>query len=436
MILRMECIHPERSADEQKTCMYGVSLRNRRGPRKSRTLIQVKPVCIFEVASTLAKNFSWNHVCDPSMGFLREDGTFSIVVHMSLYTEELQMLKKQMGVRMCNGAYRSAIDSANEMLQLHPWPYHFLRYLSSALVCLGEFDQALQALSECLNLCHHSEALCHRGQVLFFAGKLEEAVKDASDVLPITTDASHVACAYNNRAMARILMGEYEAAYNDASSAINYDRFRSYSYNTRALANLRLERYEDAIKDAKESLSYMPSHRSHHRMSEAYTHLGELEHARSHAIAGIKQLRVIEDDGTLEAQMAIAHGQFGRVCMKEKKYREAARHLQRAIKLASRSHSPSVWPDYAVDKDAEVFNWAKLLESARKMSTSPPASPAPSSSSSSSSFTSTPSSSSSSTSSASTFSSPVSPACSTSSSPASSPTSSPSYRRSSRWSAE
>ena len=85
MILKMQCMEPVVPAGIDQTCMYGVSLRNRKGPRKSRTLIQVKPVPIHQVKSTLAKHFSWSHVCEDASGFL-VDGCFSIVVHMSLYT--------------------------------------------------------------------------------------------------------------------------------------------------------------------------------------------------------------------------------------------------------------------------------------------------------------------------------------------------------------
>jgi tetratricopeptide (TPR) repeat protein len=71
---------------------------------------------------------------------------------------------------------------------------------------------------------------------------------------------------YMYRAIAKIQLGDYTGAENDASLAIERNPFLAHAYYTRGFANVKLGKYKDAEKDISMALEYNPGSQDYLRL--------------------------------------------------------------------------------------------------------------------------------------------------------------------------
>ena len=63
---------------------------------------------------------------------------------------------------------------------------------------------------------------------------------------------------YMYRAIAKIQLGDFQGAENDAALAIERNPFLAHAYYTRGFANLKLEKFKEADEDFTYALEYNP----------------------------------------------------------------------------------------------------------------------------------------------------------------------------------
>ncbi len=111
----------------------------------------------------------------------------------------------------------------------------------------GEYNAAIEELRTAIEL-NPSSAPAHYGLALALTltGHLEQAISESDTAIRLSPRDPLVWAFYNNRAWARLLLGDYEAAVEDAGQAIRHPAADYGAYSQLASALALLDRREEA----------------------------------------------------------------------------------------------------------------------------------------------------------------------------------------------
>jgi tetratricopeptide (TPR) repeat protein len=135
---------------------------------------------------------------------------------------------------------------------------HFQEGLS--LLKAKRYDEAINVLSRDI-----SEAYNNRAHAWYLKGDYQRAVVDYTKALDITPN---YADAHNNRGLALYQMGEYDRAMSDYNKAIEINPRLAEAYYNRAASWLNKNHYDQAVADYTKAIEINP------RFGEAYYNRG------------------------------------------------------------------------------------------------------------------------------------------------------------------
>ena len=170
------------------------------------------------------------------------------------------------------GMFDQALDTLTEALELDPESaaaYHARARLRAAR---GERDAALEDFAKTLEL-EPTSALAYadRGEMYLASGELDKASRDFSRAIRAAPENAHFQF---RRGLVRSEAGDYARAIEDFSGAIERGGQLGLAYYHRGLAHAALGKFDDAIADYNAALAFDPA------LAEAYLNRGLARAAR------------------------------------------------------------------------------------------------------------------------------------------------------------
>jgi tetratricopeptide (TPR) repeat protein len=131
------------------------------------------------------------------------------------------------------------------------------RMRGTAWALKGEYDYAIQDLTEAIRLYPSPDTYNHRALTWAAAKDYDNAIKDYSVALQI--DQRYV-LAYNNRGIAWAAKKDYDNAIKDYTEAIRLDPKYTRPFNNRGIVWRDKKEYDKAIKDFNEAIRLDPKY--------------------------------------------------------------------------------------------------------------------------------------------------------------------------------
>lgn len=161
---------------------------------------------------------------------------------------------------------------------------------------------------------------------------------------------------YMFRAMAKIQLGDFLGAENDASMAIERNPFLAYAYYTRGFANIKLEKYKEADEDFTYALEYSPGNSDY---LKARIEAREKSKNYSKAIEDIRELqKLYKKEYGLSYEIGRMYLQLNDTVSAEKSFREM---------IAADSSSYTGWSAIGIlkmqkqEKDSAYYYYTKAI---------------------------------------------------------------------------
>lgn len=180
-------------------------------------------------------------------------------------------------------------------------------YRGAAESFLNNFTDALADLNSSFKLDSLNDKIYYYyGKLYLFQGEYNTAIRYYS--IAILKNPKYPA-AYDERAVANSLLGDFEAAINDENTAIGIDSANQLYYTDRGFAKLKLGKYEAAIKDFDISLKLQVNQKAYADRGYAYSLIGlHLKAIEDYT----KSLEINSQDGEVYYYRGISYSAIGR----------------------------------------------------------------------------------------------------------------------------
>lgn len=150
-------------------------------------------------------------------------------------------------------------------------------YRGAAKSFLKMFDDALSDLNFSKQLDSTNVKLdYYYGKLYLFKGNYSLAIQYYSNAI---FKSPNDAFSYDERAAAKVLIGDFKGAIADENIAISIDSTKEYFYTDRGFAKLKLKMYDVAINDFNTSLKIEPNQKAFANRGLAYSLLSQYQKA-------------------------------------------------------------------------------------------------------------------------------------------------------------
>lgn len=254
-----------------------------------------------------------------------------------------------------DGEYVQALEDFNQILRYQPQDTFTLNQRGLAYYKLGNYPLALSDFAEVLRLNpQHAEAVYNRGCVYLDEGSLDQAMADFNRAIQMEPKAEF----FCGRGKVLALWGEYQAALENFTRALQLDSHQPECYYQRGLIYAYQNETELAIRDFKEAAALdlanadlyhnlgltLANEGYYEQALENYNRALRLEpdnvdilHNRGLARAALRQYPEALDDFSraleLDPQNAATYNYRGSVYANDRDYRPAVNDFTLAIQL-------------------------------------------------------------------------------------------------------
>lgn len=167
-----------------------------------------------------------------------------------------------------DGLYDRALEACNRAVELNVTPndikYESHRCRAGALQQLGRPEKALSALEEAISLKQTSEQnpadLMFKGELLYALGRHEESLTALAQAVTLRKEQnlSESPLLYNNLALVKFELGQYETAKDDTDTAIKIDPSFAPAYRNQGLILETMNLNEESLVAYDQALDLDP----------------------------------------------------------------------------------------------------------------------------------------------------------------------------------